>query len=84
MGNYKSCQIKSQQNSDKNVIPTVSEIIENVRENGDKAVREYTIKFDGKAPEKTEITPDEIDALIEKCDKDYISTVTKAASNISD
>lgn len=75
---------KRAQNSDKNVIPTVSEIIENVRENGDKAVREYTIKFDGKAPEKTEITPDEIDALIEKCDKDYISTVAKAASNISD
>ena len=39
---------KRAQNSDKNVIPTVSEIIENVRENGDKAVREYTIKFDGK------------------------------------
>ena len=75
---------KRAQNSDKNVIPTVSEIIENVRENGDKAVREYTIKFDGKAPEKTEITPDEIDALIEKCDKDYISTVAKAAANISD
>lgn len=75
---------KRAQNSDKNVIPTVSEIIENVRENGDKAVKEYTIKFDGKAPEKTEISPDEIDALIEKCDMDYISTVAKAAANISD
>ncbi|WP_293972081.1 histidinol dehydrogenase [uncultured Ruminococcus sp.] len=75
---------KRAQNSDKNVIPTVSEIIENVLENGDKAVREYTIKFDGKAPEKAEISPDEIDALIEKCDKDYISTVEKAAANISD
>ena len=75
---------KRAQNSDKNVIPTVSEIIENVRENGDKAVREYTIKFDGKAPEKTEISPEEIDALIVKCDKDYISTVEKAAANISD
>ena len=75
---------KRAQNSDKNVIPTVSEIIENVRENGDKAVREYTIKFDGKAPEKTEISSDEIDALIEKCDKDYISTVKKAAENITD
>ena len=41
---------KRAQNSDKNVIPTVSEIIDNVRENGDKAVEEYTIKFDGKAP----------------------------------
>lgn len=75
---------KRAQNSDKDVIPTVSEIIENVRENGDKAVNEYTVKFDGKAPEKTEITADEIDSLIEKCDKNYISTVKKAAANISD
>lgn len=75
---------KRAQNSDKDVIPTVSEIIENVRENGDKTVNEYTVKFDGKAPEKTEITADEIDSLIEKCDKNYISTVKKAAANISD
>lgn len=75
---------KRAQNSDKNVIPTVSEIIENVRENGDEAVREYTVKFDGKAPEKTEITADEIDELIEKCDSDYLQTVKKAAENISD
>ena len=75
---------KRAQNSDKNVIPTVSEIIENVRENGDKAVEEYTIKFDGKAPEKTEITVDEIDALISKCDNAYLETVKKAAANIAD
>ena len=75
---------KRAQNSDKNVIPTVSEIIENVRENGDKAVEEYTIKFDGKAPEKTEITVDEIDALISKCDNAYLETVKRAAANIAD
>ena len=75
---------KRAQNSDKNVIPTVSEIIENVRENGDKAVLEYTIKFDGKAPERAEITADEIDSLIEQCDPDYLSTVKKATANIAD
>ena len=72
------------QNSDKDVIPTVSEIIENVRKNGDSAVRDYTIKFDGKAPEKTEISSDEIDRIIAKCDPDYIQTVKRAADNISD
>ena len=41
------------ENSDKDVVPAVSEIINNVRENGDKAVYDYTVKFDGKAPEKT-------------------------------
>ena len=72
------------QNSDKNVIPTVSEIIENVRMNGDKAVKDYTIKFDGKAPEKKEILKEDIDNIIAKCDSEYIETVKKAAANISD
>ena len=75
---------KRAQNSDKNVIPTVSEIIENVRENGDKAVREYTIKFDCKAPERVEISKEEIEGLMEKCDPDYLRTVVKAAVNIAD
>lgn len=75
---------KRAQNSDKNVIPAVSEIIENVRENGDKAVTEYTVKFDGKAPVKTEITADEIDNLISQCDADYLETIKKAAANIAD
>ena len=75
---------KRAQNSDKNVIPTVSEIIENVRENGDEAVREYTIKFDGKAPERVEISKEEIEGLMEKCDPDYLRTVVKAAVNIAD
>lgn len=75
---------KRAQDSDKNVIPAVSEIIENVRNNGDSAVRDYTIKFDGKAPEKNEITADEIDSLISQCDADYLKTIKKAAANIAD
>lgn len=75
---------KRAQDSDKNVIPAVSEIIENVRNNGDQAVRDYTIKFDGKAPEKNEITADEIDSLISQCDADYLKTIKKAAANIAD
>lgn len=75
---------KRAQNSDKNVIPAVSEIIENVKENGDEAVTEYTVKFDGKAPVKMEITADEIESIISQCDADYLETVRKAAANIAD
>lgn len=75
---------KRAQNSDKNVIPTVQEIIDNVRENGDAAVKEYTVKFDGKAPKKTEISAGDISSLIEKCDAGYLETVKKAAANIAD
>ncbi len=75
---------KRAQSSDKNVIPVVSDILENVRENGDAAVREYTVKFDGKAPERAEIDSEQIDSIIAKCDEKYIETVKKAAANIAD
>ena len=69
---------KRAQSSDKNVIPVVSEILENVRAKGDAAVRNYTLKFDGKAPERAEIPAEEIDAIIEKCDTKLIETIKKA------
>lgn len=72
------------ENSDKDVVPAVSEIINNVRENGDKAVYDYTVKFDGKAPEKTEITKEEIEELIKDCEPKFLEAITKAAANIKD
>jgi len=72
------------ENSDKDVVPAVSEIINNVRKNGDKAVYDYTVKFDGKAPEKTEITKEEIEELIKDCEPKFLEAITKAAANIKD
>lgn len=69
---------------DKAVTVAVSEILENVKKNGDKAVYEYTVKFDGKAPEKAEISKEEIDEAIEKCDKFFLESLKKAALNIKD
>lgn len=68
----------------KDVTDIVQDIIENVKLNGDKAVEEYTVKFDGKAPENIEISKEEINKLISQCDKDYIETLKKAAENIED
>lgn len=66
---------------------TVAEIVNNVRENGDKAVAEYTLKFD-----KTEInaenilvTREEIEeayAYIEANDKGLVDVIKKSAKNI--
>ena len=78
------CLKKRAQSSDKDVVPVVSAILDNVRENGDSAVREYTIKFDGKAPERVEIMPEDIDEIIAKCDSKLIETFEKASANIRD
>lgn len=69
-------------NTNKDVTETVSEIINNVMMNGDKAVREYTIKFDGKAPDAFEVPKEELTAFTADCDPEFIATLKKAADNI--
>lgn len=77
--------LKERSNSGaKDVNDIVQAIIDNVKANGDKAVYDYTVKFDGKAPEKVEISADEIDNIIAQCDAQYIETLKKAAANIED
>ena len=71
-------------NTDRDVTAIVTEIIDNVRKNGDKAVMDYTIKFDGKAPEFFEVPKSEIEKAAAQCDKELISTMKKAAANICD
>ncbi len=70
--------------TDRDVTAIVSDIIDNVRKNGDKAVKEYTVKFDGKAPEFFEVPKEEIEKSFKECDPDFIKTLEKAAANISD
>lgn len=41
---------------DEKVNQAVAQIIAQVKERGDEAVREYTVKFDGRAPENLEIS----------------------------
>lgn len=67
-----------------NVTAVVKEIIENVRLNKDKAVTEYTVKFDGKAPERMEVSREEIEAAVGECDPAFVETLRKAAANIRD
>ncbi len=67
-----------------NVTSVVREIIETVRTGGDKAVKDYTVRFDGKAPECLEVSREELKASLEQCDPDFVETLRKAANNISD
>lgn len=69
---------------DKKVDAIVADILENVRVNGDKAVREYTEKFDGQAPEKLEISREEIEGLMQQCEPSFLEALERAAENIRD
>ena len=65
---------------------TVSEILNNVRNNGDKAVFEYTEKFDGyKYDENTiRVTEKEINEEYNNYDKALIAIMEKAFNNIKE
>ena len=65
-----------------NVADTVAEIIRNVRERGDEALREYTEKFDHAKPESLTVTPEEMKDALASVDPDFIRILEKAAANI--
>lgn len=60
----------------------VADIIKNVKENGDKALKEYSAKFDGAIIENLRVTQEEIDAAYENEDKALIETLEIAKANI--
>ncbi len=69
--------------NDKKVTETVSGIIENVKENGDAAVKDYTVKFDGKLPKYYEVPRDVINDALTNADPDFTSALLNAQENIT-
>ena len=62
----------------------VANIINDVRERGDKALIEYALKFDRAKLDSLEVCAEEIDAACEKVGADYIGMLERAAANIRD
>ena len=74
--------IKRSEQDVNNVLDTVSEILTNVRENGDDALREYTEKFDGVLIENFKVSKDEIGEAYDTLDDSLLIALKKAAQNI--
>lgn len=72
------------ENNDKDVTAIVADILKNVKENGDKAVEEYTLRFDGSRVEQPEITNEQLKEYASKCDSKVYESLEKAAVNIRD
>lgn len=69
--------------TDKKVTEIVSEIIENVKINGDKAVKDYTLQFDGKLPEYYEVPLEVIQDALTEADEAFTNALLNAMENIS-
>ena len=65
-----------------NVTDTVAEIIRNVREQGDKALREYTKKFDKASVRSLTVTKKEMEEGLRQVEPEFIAVLEKAAANI--
>lgn len=70
--------------TDKKVTKVVTEIIEDVKANGDSAVKAYTEKFDGKLPLYYEVPRDVINDALTEADQDFVDALLNAMENISD
>ena len=65
-----------------NVADKVEEILKNVRERGDAALREYTERYDHATPENLIVTKEEMEEAIEATDPSFLAVLEKAAANI--
>lgn len=75
-------EIFARDNIASNVEDIVTDIIKNVITNGDKALFEYSLKFD-KADLKTlEVTEQEIEEAFDSVDSEFIEILKEAAQNI--
>ncbi len=61
----------------------VSDILLNVKENGDKALKEYTEKFDGAKLNALQVSKEEIQKAINSVDKEFIRVLELAKENIT-
>ena len=64
------------------ITDSVEQIIKNVEENGDRALREYSLKFDKAELGEIEVSRAEIDAAFASVEPRFIEVLEKAAENI--
>lgn len=70
--------------TDRKIVDIVTSIIQGVKDGGDEAVREYTVRFDGAVPKKAIIEKEELSEYLDLVDDDFKKAITDAKNNIYD
>ncbi len=81
-GEVSNDAIFARNNPTGDVSDIVKGIIENVKENGDRALKEYAEKFDGAKLDSIEVTQAEIDEAFVLVEPEFIRILKDAAENI--
>ena len=83
-GEVDNSEVFARVNPTANVSDVVSEIIDNVVKNGDKALFDYAAKFDKAELTSLEVTAEEIDEAFSLVDPKFIEILKEALWNITD
>lgn len=68
---------------DREVTAVVTKIIADVRQDKDEALKRYAQKFDGAAPQKLEVSREEIQKALLTADDDFVRALRRAKENIA-
>lgn len=68
--------------TDPKIVEIVTNIINAVKEQGDEAVREFTVRFDGSVPKRTVIEKEELNSYLDIVDDDFKQALYNAKENI--
>ena len=82
-GEVSDSEIFARETAQADVSGIVSDIIANVREKGDAALREYSEKFDRATLTSLEVTDEEIEEAFAKTDPGLLDVMRRAAENIT-
>ena len=81
-GVEKEDEIFSRSSSSRDVSDVVSQILKDVQERGDEALKEYTTKLDGAIIDTIEVPREEIEEAAASMDSEFMRVLEKAAENI--
>ncbi len=83
-GEVENSEIFARSNPTANVADAVAEIIDNVKNNGDKALFEYCERFDKAKLDSLEVTKEEIDEAFALVDEEFVQILKEALWNVTD
>lgn len=66
------------------VTKIVREIIENVKQNKDQAIKDYALKFDGARLDSIEVSKEEIKEALDEVEPEFLRILKRAAENIKE
>lgn len=82
VGQVPNSEIFARVTPEADVAAIVADIIADVKENGDTAVKAYCAKFDKAELTSLEVTPEEIQAAISQVEPEFLDVLREAAENI--